>query len=310
MKKVSNEVKIGAIGVITIVSFILLFNFLKGREFLKSTVNYYAIYDQVGGLSESSPVEINGYKVGIVQSIKFLDPESGKLLVVLSVNRDFRLPVNTFAEITPLSVIAGMKVQFVYGDGPGFYSHGDTIPGRIAKSIITKLEEELLPLKDKVSGLIVSLDSIIVSVNREDLGAAISNLRSTTGRIDNMIRSREQELKETVANISTFSKMLSENSASMSNTFNNLETITDTLASADIYSSVVNLKSSLEKTSNMLENLNDGKGSAGQFLTNDSMYTNLNKSLESLNLLLEDLKANPKKYVHFSLFGRKNSSSE
>ncbi len=310
MKKVSNEVKIGAIGVITIVSFILLFNFLKGREFLKSTVNYYAIYDQVGGLSESSPVEINGYKVGIVQSIKFLDPESGKLLVVLSVNKDFRLPVNTFAEITPLSVIAGMKVQFVYGDGPGFYSHGDTIPGRIAKSIITKLEEELLPLKDKVSGLIVSLDSIIVSVNREDLGAAISNLRSTTGRIDNMIRSREQELKETVANISTFSKMLSENSASMSNTFNNLETITDTLASADIYSSVVNLKSSLEKTSNMLENLNDGKGSAGQFLTNDSMYTNLNKSLESLNLLLEDLKANPKKYVHFSLFGRKNSSSE
>lgn len=310
MKKVSNEVKIGAIGVITIVSFILLFNFLKGREFLKSTVNYYAIYDQVGGLSESSPVEINGYKVGIVQSIKFLDPESGKLLVVLSVNRDFKLPVNTFAEITPLSVIAGMKVQFVYGDGPGFYSHGDTIPGRIAKSIITKLEEELLPLKDKVSGLIVSLDSIIVSVNREDLGAAISNLRSTTGRIDNMIRSREQELKETVANISTFSKMLSENSASMSNTFNNLETITDTLASADIYSSVVNLKSSLEKTSNMLENLNDGKGSAGQFLTNDSMYTNLNKSLESLNLLLEDLKANPKKYVHFSLFGRKNSSSE
>ena len=310
MRKVSNEVKIGAIAVITILLFIWLFTFLKGREFLKSTATYYAVYNQVGGLTESSPVEVNGYKVGIVQSIKFLDPVSGKLLVVLSVNRDFKLPVNTIAEITPLSVIAGMKVQFAYGDGPGFYSHGDTIPGRIAKNMLTKLEEELIPLKDKVSSLIVAFDSVIVSLDREDIGVTLSNLRSTTGKIDNIISSQEQELKSTLANISTFSEMLSENSARMSSTFGNLETITDTLASADIYSSVVNLKASLERTSLLLGNLNEGKGSAGQLLTNDSMYTNLNKSFESLNVLLEDLKANPKKYVHFSIFGRKSSSPE
>jgi phospholipid/cholesterol/gamma-HCH transport system substrate-binding protein len=310
MKKISNEVRIGAIAVVTIILFIWLFNFLKGREFLKSTVNYYAIYDKIGGLAESSPVEINGYKVGVVQSIKFLDPVSGRLLVVLSVNRDFRLPVNTVAEITPLSVIAGMKVQFVYGNGPGFYSYGDTIPGRVATSVITRLEEEFVPLKDKIAGLIVALDSVIVSVNTEDIGATISNLRSTTGSIDNIIGSQEEELKATLANISIFSKMLSDNSARMSSTFNNLGSISDTLASADIHGSVVSLKSSLEKTSLLLENLNDGKGSAGQLLTDDSMYANLNKSLVSLNILLEDLRANPKKYVHFSIFGRKNSDSE
>ena len=99
--------------------------------------------------------------------------------------------------------------------------------------------------------------------------------------------------------------MLSDNSEKMSNTFSNLEAITDTLAAADIYTSVMNLKASLEKTAIMMDNMNNGKGTAGQFLTNDTLYTNLNNSLESLNELLVDMKANPKRYVHFSLFGKK-----
>ena len=310
MKKVSNEVKVGSIALITIILFIWLFNFLKGREFLKNTASYYAVYDRVNGLAESSPVEVNGYKVGVVQSIKFLDPVSGKLLVVLSVDKNFNLPVNTVAEITALSVIAGMKVQFVYGEGPGYYSPGDTIPGRLAESLVTRLENELIPLKNRISNIIDALDSVVVSIDPEDLSSTLSNLRSTTGSLDNIINSREQELKATLQNISTFSRMLSDNSAKMNSTFSNLESITDTLASADIYNSVLGLKTSLEKASLLLANLNDGKGSAGQFLTNDSMYTNLDSSLASLNALLEDLKANPRKYVHFSLFGKKSPPSE
>lgn len=310
MKKVSNEVKVGSIALVTIIVFIWMFNFLKGRDFLKNTANYYAVYDQVGGLAESSPVEVNGYKVGVVQSIDFLDPSSGRLLVNFSVSKDFKLPRNTFAEITPLSLIAGMKVQFVFGKGPGFYSYGDTIPGRLAESLITKVENELTPLRNKVSNLIDSFDSIVVAINRDDLNGTLSNIRKTTGSLNNIIGSQEQQLKATLQNISAFSKMLSDNSAKMSNTFSNLESITDTLAAADIYHSVLNLKASLERTSVILGNLNEGKGSAGQFLTNDSMYINLNNSLLSLNKLLDDLKANPKKYVHFSLFGKKTSSSE
>ena len=94
----------------------------------------------------------------------------------------------------------------------------------------------------------------------------------------------------------------------MSRTFTNLEAISDTLAAADIYGSVMNLKASLEKASTMMDNMNSGKGTAGQFLTNDSIYTNLNNSLASLNELLMDMKANPKRYVHFSVFGKNNSA--
>ena len=96
----------------------------------------------------------------------------------------------------------------------------------------------------------------------------------------------------------------------MSSTFSNLETITDTLAAADIYTSVSNLKASLEKAALMMDNMNNGKGTAGQFLTNDTLYTNLTNSLESLNVLLQDMKANPKRYVHFSIFGKKSTPSK
>jgi phospholipid/cholesterol/gamma-HCH transport system substrate-binding protein len=315
MKKLSNEVKVGAVALLTILVFIWLYNFLKGKDYFKSTNYYYSVYDKIGGLAESSPVEINGYKVGVVQSIEFIDATSGKLLVAFSVSKDFKLPVNTVAEIVPVSLLGGMKVQFVYGNGPGVYNEGDTIPGHLATSLVDKVETELLPVKDKISNLVVVLDSVIRSVDelmnddfRKNLGGTIANLNSSTGSLNKIIVSKEKDLKATIENLNKFSGMLAQNSEKMSGTFTNLEAISDTLAAADIYSSVKNLKASLEKASIMMDNMNNGKGSAGQFLTNDSIYSNLNNSLASLNELLVDMKANPKRYVHFSVFGKNNSA--
>jgi phospholipid/cholesterol/gamma-HCH transport system substrate-binding protein len=315
MKKLSNEVKVGAVALLTILVFIWLYNFLKGKEYFKNTNYYYTVYEKIGGLAESSPVEVNGYKVGVVQSIDFLDATSGRLLVVFSVDKDFKLPVNTVAEIVPVSLLGGMKVQFVYGNGPGFYEEEDTIPGRLAESIVDKVETELLPVKDKIINLIVVLDSVIKSVDelmnedfRKNLGGTVANLNSTTGSLNKIVVSKEKDLKSTIENLNKFSGMLAQNTDKMSSTFTNLETISDTLAAADIYSSVMNLKTSLEKAATMMDNMNNGKGTAGQFLTNDSIYRNLNYSLASLNELLVDMKANPKRYVHFSVFGKKNSA--
>jgi phospholipid/cholesterol/gamma-HCH transport system substrate-binding protein len=317
MKKISNEVKVGAAALLTIVVFIWLFNFLKGKDFLKSTAIYYSVYDKVGGLAESSPVEVNGYKVGVVRSLDFIDAQSGRLLVVFSVNKNFKLPKNTVAEIVPVSLLGGMKVQFVYGKGPGTYAEGDTIPGRLAESLMDKIDTEILPVKEKISNLIVVLDSVISSVDeimnpefKKELSGTISHLNNATGSLDKVLGSKEKELTATLDNINKFTNMLSDNSGKMTKTFSKLETITDTLASADISASVTNLKASLVKAASLMDNLNKGKGSAGQFLTNDTLYTNLNSSLESLNMLLKDMKANPKRYVHFSIFGKKSTPSK
>ena len=315
MKKISNEVKVGATAILTLIVFIWLYNFLQGKDFFKNVAYYYTVYDKVGGLSESNPVEINGYKVGVVQSIDFLDATSGKLLVEFSVSKDFMLPKNTVAEIIPISLLGGMKVQFVYGNGPGFYEEGDTLPGRVSESLTDMIDREILPLKDKLSALIVTLDSVTGSLDdlmddnfKDDLRGTIDNLNNTTGSIERIVGSKETELKNTLVSIEKFSRMLSENSVKMNNTFTNMEMITDTLAAADIYGTIRNLKSSLEETALTLENMNNGKGTAGQLMTNDSLYTNLSHSLESLNTLLIDMKANPKRYVHFSLFGKNNKN--
>lgn len=317
MKKISNEVKVGAVALLTILVFIWLYNFLKGKDFFSNSAYYYTVYDKIGGLAESSPVEINGFKVGVVQSIDFVSPESGKLLVSFSVSKDFILPKNTVAEIVPVSLLGGMKVQFVYGNGPGTYADGDTIPGVLAESITDKIETEFLPLKDKISNLVTTLDSVIGSVNkvmdkdfRNNLKGTLENLNSTTGSLNRIIGSNEKELKGTLDNLDKFSKMLSDNTGKLDKTFTNLKTVTDTLAAADLYTSINKLKTSLEQASVMMENMNKGKGTAGQLLTNDTLYINLTNSLESLNLLLQDMKANPKKYVHFSLFGKKSTSSK
>ncbi|HPJ60651.1 MAG TPA: MlaD family protein [Bacteroidales bacterium] len=313
--KISNEVKVGAIALVTIIAFIWLFNFLKGKDYFSKTAKYYAVYDKIGGLAESSPVEINGYKVGVVQSIDFIDATSGRLLVVFSVSKDFRLPKGTRAEVLPVSIIAGMKVQFLYGDGPGFHEYGDTLQGVLSESILTSLDEELQPVKEKITGLVDVIDSVITSINdiltpefRNNLGVTMANLDNTTGSMARILGSKEQELKITLDNLTKFSDMLAVNTGKMNETFSNLESISDTLAASDLFNTIAGLKTSFEKTSVLLGNLNEGKGSAGQLLTDDSLYINLSNSLESLNLLLEDLKEHPGKYVHFSLFGRKNNS--
>lgn len=314
MKKISNEVKVGGTILLTIIVFIWLFNFLKGKDFLKSTAVYYSVYDKVGGLAESSPVEVNGYKVGVVRSLDFIDATSGKLLVVFSVNKNFKLPKNTVAEIVPVSLLGGMKVQFVYGKGPGTYAEGDTIPGKLAESLIDKIDTEILPVKDKLANLVVVLDSVIKSVDeimdpafKKNFSSTMSHLNNTTASLDKVLGDKKQELAETVDNISKFTKMLSDNSGKMNKTFSNLQSISDTLAAADLATTVKNLKASLEIAATLMDNLNKGKGSAGQFMTNDTLYTNLSNSLQSLNLLLKDMKSDPKRYVHFSVFGRKSS---
>jgi len=307
MKKLTNEVKVGITVFLTIIVFIWLYNFLKGKEILSNKARYYVVYDEIAGLVESSPVEVNGYKVGIVQAIRFLNPVSGKLLVVLSVDKGFRLPVNSVAEITTASLIAGMKVQLVFGNGPGFYSSNDTIPGRLVESVITRLENEIIPLKNKAESVIQSLDTTLGSINdimtpefRNNVNAGIASLRNTADGIE------KADLGASLENIKKLTEMLAENTTRLSRTFENLESVTDTLVAADLYSTVNNLRSSLGKLTVLVESLTDGKGTAGQLMTNDSLYINLNRSLASLDLLLQDLKSNPRRYVHFSMFGRKN----
>jgi phospholipid/cholesterol/gamma-HCH transport system substrate-binding protein len=151
----------------------------------------------------------------------------------------------------------------------------------------------------------VGLNEMLDDNFKANIAGTIDNLSKTSESLKRTFTSKEDELMNTLENINKFSRMLAENSEQLGNTFSNLNNITDTLAAADIYGIATNLKTSLEQATVTIGNLNSGAGSAGKLMTDDALYINLSNSLESLNALLEDMKSNPKKYVHFSIFGRK-----
>ncbi|HCI54351.1 MAG TPA: MlaD family protein [Bacteroidales bacterium] len=311
-KKISNEAKIGIIALVTILAFIYLFNYLKGKDLFSSTASYYVIYNDISGLTESNPVEISGFKAGVVQSINLIKDGSGRMLVELSIGKDFKLPKGSIAEITPASLIAGMKIRILFGNGPDYYSNRDTIPGRLAESLFTILENEFLPVKDQISGLIDILDSVMSGINQiitpdftNNVKSSVSNLNRSAESIAEALDSKEKNLKNVLSDLSDFSSMLSSNSQKIDTIIGNIKTLTDTLNDSGIYQTFTELKLSLEETKYLLEGLNKGKGTAGQLFSNDTLYRNLTSSIESLDLLLKDIQKNPKKYVHFSVFGKK-----
>ncbi len=311
--KISREVKIGLVSLVTIVLFIWLYSFLKGENLLTRTVTYYSVYNQVSGLSESNPIEISGYKVGVVQSIDFIDDGTGRLLVTMSLNKNMKIPVGSVAEITTASLIAGMKIQFKFSESNEVYKNGDTIPGMLAESILTRLEVEILPLKNSVTDMVNNLDSLLLAINmtlspefRNDLSETVSNVNQASGSMTKMLKEREVELSETIANLHTFSDVIAKNSPRIDTIIGNMSVISDSLAAADFAGTVNRLRDAASQTAFLLENLNKGEGSAGKLMTDDSLYINLSATLDNLQALLADLKANPKKYINVSVFGGKS----
>jgi len=311
--KISNEVKVGVVALLTIAAFIWLYSFLKGSELFTKTATYNIIYKEIGGLKESSPVEINGYQAGIVQDIKFINDGSGRLAVSVSVDKNFDLPVGTTAEITTASLIAGMKIILIMGDSKEIHSNHDTIPGILATSIIDRIGDQLSPVEGNITHMIVKLDSLITRIHdvfspqfSSDIKASLDNVNGITANLREISDKEKEALMASISDLNKFTTMLSANSSSLDATLKNIASISDTLASADLAGALGSLRSSLVSTDSILRGLNSGTGTAGKLMTNDSLYNNLNNSLNSLDNLLQDMKDNPKKYVHFSLFGRKD----
>ena len=310
--KISHEVKVGAVALVTIIAFILMFSFLKGTALFTSTDTYHIVYSDIAGLTESNPVEISGYQAGVVQDIRLVNDGSGHILVSLSVDKHFNIPKDTKAEITTATLIAGMKVILRMGESSAMCQNHDTIEGYVATSILDRLSEVVTPVEGNIADIIIKLDSVMTSINevfspgmRDKLQSSISNISGITSDLKEVTGREKDELMSSIDDLKVFTAMLSANSSSLDSTLKNLEKISGAVADADLDSTLTSLKSSLTNLSEIVKGISKGEGSAGKLVTDDSLYTNINNTLYDLDLLLRDMKDNPKKYVHFSLFGKK-----
>ncbi|WP_029033005.1 MlaD family protein [Salinimicrobium terrae] len=302
--KYTKEVKTALLAIVAILLFIFGYSFLKGKNWFDSSRTFYAVYSDVEGLSPSSAVTINGLRVGNVTKIGFLDV-SGRLVVTFSVDNDFPFSENSVAQIYGGGLIGGKSLAIIPEYEPGNIAvSGDTLPGEIEEGLLELVNERLTPLQEKIEDLIVSADSLVNSFNevmspatRKDIKNSIASLNATMVSLNN--------------SANTVEEVLDENAPKLDRTFTNLDEMainfsnfSDTLAEVDILKITEELEATVANLEEFSEKMNSGEGTAGKLVNDPSVYNNLERATNQLDALIQDVKLNPKRYVHFSIFGK------
>ena len=319
--KIGKEVKIGFLMVICLGLLFWGANFLKGTNILKKHREFYSIYERIDGLGPSNPVVINGYKVGQVEQIDLLQDNSGRLIVTFSVTKeDFRIPQNTKASIISSDLLGSKSISLELGDSPIDAKDLDTLASNIEESLSQSVNAQIAPLKNKAESLIGSIDSAITIVKsifntkaQADIGSSITNIKQsldifkkTMLDADAMVNENRVNAVRILENVESITKNLAENNEKLSATLSNMEAITDSLAGANLTQTVNNASFAMKQVAEVMDKINNGEGSMGKLLNNDTLYTNLESAANDLDLLLLDMRLNPERYVHFSIFGRKD----
>ncbi|MEQ8908623.1 MAG: MlaD family protein [Vicingaceae bacterium] len=323
--KIRKEVKIG---LVVLISVCLLFwgaNYLKGTNILDKNRHFFAVYDNVDGLTNSNPVLINGFKVGQVERIDFIKDNSGRLIVQFSVTeKDFRIPKDSRARIVSSDILGSKSINLQLGTSQEMVSSLDTLESDIEASLTESVNQQIAPLKKKAEELISTVDSAIIVVQsifnkkaRGDIGASFTSIKNsleafekTMNRVDGIVAQEQEHIAAIFQNVESITKNLAKNNDKLTQSIDNIEAISDSLAGANLKQTVNNASVAMLEVAEVMEKINQGEGSLGQLINNDTLYTNLEAAANDLDQLLLDMRLNPERYVHFSIFGRKNKDKD
>jgi phospholipid/cholesterol/gamma-HCH transport system substrate-binding protein len=314
----SRQIRAGLIALLALAMLYWGINFLKGKNIFSSQTLVYSIYQKVDGLTPARPVTINGFQVGQVNRIYFHPNKDGSLVVEMSLNTDFTIPKSSIARINSTSLMGDKSIELILGqDYSNLLSEGDTLGSEIMLSLTEEVNRQVLPLKQKAESLIGSIDTAITLVTsflneqtRNNFIATFTSVRKsfetlehTTKEIDLLITDNRVNLTSLIANITSISNGLKENETELSAIIANAESISDTIAKAKIGETLRLLNTALAQTEEIFTKVNNGTGSAGKLINDPQLYDDMADAAEQLKLLLLDVKYNPNRYIHFSVFG-------
>jgi phospholipid/cholesterol/gamma-HCH transport system substrate-binding protein len=319
--KISNETKIGSLTAIAIVLLILGFNFLKGKTFFGKSHTLFAKYTNVQGLAASNPVMINGLQVGTVYSIT-TDKNMKEILVNMNMTKDVNIPVNSIAIIKP-SLLGITSVEITLGDADQYIPKNDTIATKASSGIFTDVLSKVDPVLFQVTKAVTSIDSIMMSVNhildpnaKNNIGATLANLNKTTANLIDasaslqiLLNTQTGALAGTLNNLNSFTSNLDKNNGKINNMVSNLDKTAANLSGLDLQQTLNTLNTTIGDLKSTIGKLNSTSGTAGLLLNDTKLYNNLTATANKLNLLIDDLKTNPKRYINISVFGKKNTST-
>lgn len=313
--KISNETKVGVLAAIAIATLIMGYSFLKGNDLFSNENEFYAKYDRVDGLATSKPVLINGYQIGRVSSLTLMP--SGKILVQFKINPNYSIPKNTIARIESTDLLGSKAVVFELGDGSNFAESGDTLNSHVQTDLMDQVE----PVQKKAEQIIARMDSVLTSVNNTlnpefqrnfdrsfvSIARTLETLEKTTKTVDGLVNDQSSKISSIMTNFESISTNFKNNNVKINTIMNNLDKVSDDLAKANFTQTITEANQAVLDLQVILNKVNSGNGTLSQLINDEKMYINLNNAAENLDKLMIDLKANPKRYVSFSVFGGKKN---
>lgn len=303
---ISREIKTAFIVLSGVLAFIWGFDFLKGSTLFSQEKTVYAVYDEIEGLVNGAKVSINGLTIGKITQIDFL-PNTTKILVAMNIRDNLTFTKKSTALLYETGLIGGKAISILPDfSEPNPIQTGDTLIAKTKPGLTELVNQQIAPLQQKITSTLTSVDSLFSGVSNVLNKDSQNNLKAT---LDNLSETAKNANKASLA----IAKLLRQNNQSIQNSFVNIEKtsanlsqITDSIRQVDLKKTIASYEAIAIQLNQLLEELDQGNGTAGRLLKNDSLYTNLNYTIEELGLLINDLKENPKRYVHFSLFGKKN----
>jgi phospholipid/cholesterol/gamma-HCH transport system substrate-binding protein len=313
--KISNETKVGILAAFAIAIFIVGYNFLKGNDIFASENEFYAKYDKVDGLAISKPVLVNGYQIGRVSALT-LQP-NGQILAQFKINPKYEVPDNTIAKLESTDLLGSKAVVFDLGNSLKYAVDGDTLNANVQQNILEQVE----PIQKKAQIIVAKLDSLLSSVNTilnpdfqknvnrsfASIAKTLETLELTSKTVDGAVSVQAKRIDNILANAESISSNLKNNNEKITAIMNNMNNVTDQLAKANFKETLDNANKAVADLQTTIAKINNGAGSLGMLLNDEKLYNNLNNAAENLDKLMLDLKANPKRYVSFSVFGGKKS---
>jgi phospholipid/cholesterol/gamma-HCH transport system substrate-binding protein len=315
------EAKTGIIIVVALAMLIFGLNFLKGVNLFSHNKKIYAVYLDVQGVVPSNPVVVNGFHIGHIKTIAIEPNSSGKIVVTMEItNSDVKIPKNSVAKIFSSDFLGSKAIELNLGNGTELIQDGDTLQSNVEESIKETVDKQILPLKKKVENLISSIDTTIGIIDgifskntRDNLTQSILSIRislkhieNTTVSVDELMGSEKTHVASILSKIDEISTTLAKNSKNLNKIITNFANISDTIAKARIQSAINHADSALYYASQVMGRINKGEGNMGMLAKDTALYNRLSGASEQLRQLLEDFRLHPKRYVHFSVFGKKD----
>lgn len=308
---ISKEAKVGILALFSAAILYLGFNFLKGSDVFSGMNDYHVTYQNVDGLVTSNAVMLNGLQVGKVKAIEILHDKNNQLMVTLSVSRNIKVTEGTVASLADNGFLGGKNINLYLANNTKYLENGAELISKTEQGISALIKEKTLPVMSNVDTLINKLKNIATKF--DSTGLYLNKLLKTSDKsiaalnssVSGTLAENRENLKGITSNMNTLSASLIETEKGIKPLMGKVGSVVDSLNALKLNEAVVSTKKSLATLQNIMDGIQQGKGTIGKLMKNDSVYLHLNRTMADLDRLFINLKEDPKRYVHFSLFGKK-----